>query len=58
MIVDLSDGIGVPFHGPRAGARPEFGDLFKEVVVDVEKERQLRGKDCLRASPAFTAAST
>ena len=32
------------FTGPEPAGCPEFGDLFKEVVVDVEKERELGGK--------------
>src|SRR5262245_61904225 len=29
---------------PQASSRPEFGDLFKKVVVDVEEEGELRGE--------------
>src|SRR3990167_2185896 len=38
---------GIPAHhfaGPESAGRPELGDLFKEIVVDVKKERQLRGE--------------
>ena len=29
---------------PQTSGGPEFGDLFKEVVVDVEEERKTRGE--------------
>src|SRR5467141_4848047 len=32
------------FTSPEPAGGPELGDLFKQVVVDVEKERELRGE--------------
>src|SRR5207237_3835609 len=34
----------INFTGPEPASCAEFGDFFKEVVVDVEKRRELRGK--------------
>ena len=45
------------FTGPESAGGPEFGDLFKEVVVDVEKERELRDKT-VNGKSGLQAAST